>query len=164
MLAIIENEDRVLDAEAVFRQYGDFLFRLSLIMLRSEQDALDAVQDTMLRYMTKAPSFRDEEHRRAWLITVVRNLSRNQLRFRLRHPTTEEIPDIAVMPEEGEFLLEKLQILPEKYRMVIYLYYGEEYSVKEIAGILGISESAADKRLQRGRTLLKEKWEGNYAF
>ena len=46
--------------------------------------------------------------------------------------------------------------LPEKYRIVIYLFYYEDYSVKEIAQILNLTESNIKVRLNRGRKLLKK--------
>ena len=46
--------------------------------------------------------------------------------------------------------------LPEKYRIVIHLYYYEDYTVREIADILKLSESNVKIRLSRGRALLKE--------
>ena len=52
---------------------------------------------------------------------------------------------------------------PEKYRTVIHLFYYENYSIKEIADILKISESNVKVRLNRGRTVLrdtlKEAWD-----
>ena len=46
--------------------------------------------------------------------------------------------------------------LPDKYRIVIHLYYYEEYAVREIAQILKLSESNVKIRLSRGRAMLKE--------
>jgi len=60
-------------------------------------------------------------------------------------------------------LFETVLSLPEKYRIVIHLYYYEDYSIREIAGVLKISESNVKVRLSRGRRLLrktlKEDWE-----
>ena len=60
-------------------------------------------------------------------------------------------------------LFETVMKLPEKYRIVIHLYYFEDYSVHEIAGILRLTESNVKIRLSRGRALLrqtlKEGWE-----
>ena len=50
--------------------------------------------------------------------------------------------------------------LPRKYRVVIYLYYYEEYSVREIADILGKKESTVQTELWRARQKLKQKWKG----
>jgi RNA polymerase sigma factor (sigma-70 family) len=46
--------------------------------------------------------------------------------------------------------------LPEKYRIIIHLFYYEDYSIREIANILKISEANVKVRLTRGRTLLKK--------
>ena len=57
---------------------------------------------------------------------------------------------------EAENLFETVMHLPEKYRIVIHLYYYEDYTVREIADILKLSESNVKIRLSRGRALLKE--------
>ena len=60
-------------------------------------------------------------------------------------------------------LFEEVMKLPEKYRIVIHLFYYEDYSIWEIASILKLSESNVKVRLSRGRTMLKnslqEEWE-----
>ena len=58
--------------------------------------------------------------------------------------------------KESEDLFEKVMLLPEKLRVVIHLFYYEDYSVKEIARILRISESNVKVRLNRGRESLKD--------
>ncbi len=65
--------------------------------------------------------------------------------------------------EESSELFEAVMDLPEKYRIVIHLFYYEDYSVNEIAGILKLTQSNVKVRLSRGRLLLrnklKEDWE-----
>ena len=60
--------------EAAVARYSALLYRHSLVLLAHRQDAEDAVQETFLRYMRHAPSFRDAEHEKAWLLTVNTNL------------------------------------------------------------------------------------------
>ena len=64
---------------------------------------------------------------------------------------------------ESENLFETVMKLPEKYRIVIHLFYYEDYAIREIAEILHLSESNVKIRLSRGRALLrqtlKEEWE-----
>lgn len=57
---------------------------------------------------------------------------------------------------ESENLFETVMCLPEKYRIVIHLFYYEDYSVREIADILKLGESNVKIRLSRGRALLRE--------
>ena len=65
---------------------------------------------------------------------------------------------------ESENLFEEVMKLPQKYRIVIHLFYYEDYSIKEIAEILKLSQSNVKVRLSRARALLKEslKEEWNY--
>ena len=67
------------------------------------------------------------------------------------------IETLAFETPESEDLFETVMKLPEKLRIVIHLFYYEDYSVKEIARILKISESNVKVRLNRGRELLKGK-------
>lgn len=58
---------------------------------------------------------------------------------------------------ESRELLEAIEMLPYKWKIVILLHYIEGYSLKEISGILAISENAVKKRMQRAKKALKEK-------
>lgn len=66
--------------------------------------------------------------------------------------------------EEAGNILADVLMLPRKYRVVIYLFYYEEYTVKEIAGILGKKESTVQTELWRARKKLKEKWKEEQRF
>lgn len=145
------------DIETIIERYGDMLYRLCILMLKNESDAEDAVQETVIKYYRKAPRFADAEHEKAWLIRVATNECRDLLRFRVRHPQAdaESIPGVFdEMPDSG--ILEALASLPEKYRLVLTLYYIEEYRVEDIAKIIGRTSSAVKMRLQKGRKLLEK--------
>ena len=137
-------------------KYSDMLYKICIVILCNELDVQDAIQDTFCRYMEKKPGFRDEEHEKAWLIRVATNISRDMIRFRIRHPkvSIDELENSLVAPEQKETLRELLE-LPVKQKMVIYLHYVEGYHIKEIADILGITEGAVKMRLQRGREQMK---------
>ena len=147
------------DIEGVVRTYGNMLFRICLVMLRNESDAEDAVQDTILRYIQKAPSFDSSEHEKAWLIKVATNRCRDMKRFWLRHPQSD-ITELhgCVSDLESCGIIEALIMIPEKFRIVMTLYYVEEYRIEEIAGMIEKSTSAVKMRLQKGRKLLEEKY------
>ena len=77
------------DIENIVDTYGNVLFRLCLIMLGNAYDAEDAVQETLIKYLQKAPNFKDKEHEKAWLIKVAANKCKDMLRFRTRHMMAE---------------------------------------------------------------------------
>ena len=149
------------DIRKAVLKYSDMLYKICIVILCNEQDVQDAIQDTFCRYMEKKPNFRDEEHEKAWLIRVATNISRDMIRFRIRHPkvSIDELENSLVAPEQKETLRELLE-LPVKQKMVIYLHYVEGYHIKEIADILGITEGAVKMRLQRGREQMKLSMEG----
>lgn len=142
--------------EAVIK-YSDMLYKICIVMLCNEQDVQDAIQDTFCRYLEKKPEFRDEEHEKAWLIKVATNICRDMIRFRVRHPkvSIDEIENTLAAPEQEETLKELLE-LPARQKAVIYLHYVEGYQIKEIAEILGITQSAVKVRLLRGRKQMRE--------
>ena len=152
------------DLEQVMDTYGNMLFRLCIVMLGNSADAEDAMQEVMLKYYRKAPTFADEEHRKAWLLTVAGNQCKDMLRFRAKHPLAEntDIYEYKSSDSESSGILEALITLPEKFRMVLILYYVEEYSVKDIARMIGKTPSAVKMRLQKGRKLLAEVYRKEY--
>ena len=151
------------EIETVVKTYGNRLFRLCLVMLGSESDAEDAVQETMLTYLQKAPEFRDAEHEKAWLITVATNRCKDMLRYRTRHTTVDlECLNEYTEDASGSGILEALMTLPEKFRLVLVLHYVEGYRVEDIAKMIGKSASAVKMRLQKGRNLLRDIYRREY--
>lgn len=144
------------DARRALELYGNSLYRLCSVMTGCPEDAQDAVQECFLRYITKAPDFADSEHEKAWLIRVASNICRDMLRHRKRMSavSTDEIKDISSCEDNAQ-ILDLLVSLDEKYRIVIHLHYVEGYKASEISAMLGISEAAVKKRLQRGRESLR---------
>ena len=153
------SEDAV---RRILRDYGDMLYRLCLILLKCTQDAEDALQETLIKYCRKAPPFESREHEKAWLIRVATNQCRDLLRFRARHPLMEQAQERSLWEPESSGILEALTAVPEPYRIVLTLYYVEEYPVKEIAKIIGRTPSAVKMRLQKGRKLLEEIYRKEY--
>lgn len=144
-------------AESALEKYGDSLMRVAYTYTRNMEDAKDMVQDAFLRLMTGAPQFLTDEHEKAWLIRVTINICKNHLTSAYRKNYAELDENICVYDSYSSGVWEAVGSLPEKYRIVIHLFYYEGYSQKEISKILKITESAVSTRLQRGRNLLKTK-------
>ncbi len=158
---MLENKTEGSDqgVEEVFQAYGNMLYRIAFVMMKNAFDAEDVVQDTLIKYMEhleSGKSFETEEHRKAWLIRVNSNLCKNRLRFYKNHPkiSVEQLSRY-YEKEEDTALMDSLMLLPSKYREVLLLRYVEGYQGREIAGMLGLSESAVRKRLERGREKLR---------
>ena len=150
------------EIETILTTYGDMLFRICLVMLGNSSDAEDAIQETMLTYLQKAPVFRDAEHQKAWLLRTTINECKMYLRYywnskRVEFPGEWEFADYDIVQDHT--LLDSVLSLPRKYREAIHLYYYEELTIKEIAVILEKKESTIKTYLRRGKQLLKRNLE-----
>ncbi len=139
--------------EETIKKHSASMLKAAFSLLKSTADAEDAVQDAFLIYITKAPVFKSEEHRKAWLLRVTVNISKNMLKagWRNNRPPVEDIS----FTDKTDDVLPYVLDLEEKYRIVIHLYYYESYSIKEIAQILNLPAATVGTRLSRGRKLLK---------
>lgn len=145
------------------KKYADMVFRIALNECKNREDAEDMVQNTFLKLLQHKKAFDSEEHQKHWLIRVTINECHSLFTspWRQKTQSLDTIPDSAgnMSPEQGD-LYYAVMDLPARYRHVVYLYYYEEYSIREIADILNVKESTLQTRLMRARTLLKEKMKG----
>ncbi|SFU75449.1 RNA polymerase sigma factor [Butyrivibrio sp. M55] len=152
--------------QELVEMYKDNIYAAAFNICKSAADAEDVVQDTFLQYYMTKKEFDDEKHIRYWLLRVAINKAKNiQSSFRRKNEMSLEdyVETLTFETPESRELFEEVLKLPEKYRVVIHLFYYEDYSVKEIAKILRVTESSVKVRLSRGRAklkdALKEEWE-----
>lgn len=148
------------DIDQVFERYKDRIFAIGFNYFKNSIDADDVVQETFYKFYKSEKDFENEEHLRNWLIRVaVNECKRVTLSswFKKKEPLEDYAKTLVWNdPEESQLFLAVLS-LPKKYRTVIHLHYYEDYSIKEIALLLGISQTAVSTQLLRGRKKLKEK-------
>ena len=139
------------------RDHKDTVFRVAFSCMKNSDDAEDITQTVFLKLFECRNEFESFEHLRNWLIRVTVNQCRTVFRAPWRR--TENIEDYAqrlAMPSpEHTELLQAVMELPEKYRVIIYLFYYEGYSTEEIAGLLGEPAATVRTRLARGRKRLR---------
>ena len=146
--------------ERLVTLYLDCIYRIALNGCKNDMDAEDVVQNTFMKLLEKEECFADDEQAKFWLIRVAMNECKSLWRTSWRRKVTS-MEDLSaepafVMPERSE-LYYAVRELPVKYRQVVHLYYFEDYSVREIANIMKLSETAVQNRLLRARQKLKEK-------
>ena len=148
-----------METQALAAIYRDRLFAAAFEVCRNAADAEDAAQEALLRYHTSEKQFDSEQHIRAWLLRVAINCAKNVSRSFWRRnvvPLADYMETLDFDSGESREIFREVMNLPEKYRLVIHLYYYEDYSVAEIGKILGLTQSNVKVRLSRGRKLLKE--------
>lgn len=145
------------DALSLFQQYRNDVYRLALSYTRSPQEAEDICQTVFLKLLEHPRITPGKE--KQWLMQVTANQCRSLLRSHW-WSRTEPIPDtLPAKSDEADGVREAVMALPPQYRVVIYLYYYAQYSVREIASLLRISPSCVSTRLFRARELLKKRLE-----
>lgn len=152
-----------LSEEELIEKYSDMVYRVAFSRTKNVSDAQDITQDVFLKYIKyikTGNTFRDEEHCKAWLLRVAINTGNSFVTsawFRHR-AALDEVGEVAAeTAEDRSEVYAAVMEMPEKYRIVVHLFYFEELSVKEIATVLKMSETAVKSRLHRARELLKEK-------
>jgi len=148
-----------MESSVLVNKYQDKLFATAYSICKNAQDAEDAVQESFISYHYSTKEFESEEHIKAWLLRVVINKAKNYCRSlwrRINVPLDDYAETLQFECGEDRTLFETVMALPEKYRIVLHLYYFEDYPVKDIAQILSISESNVKVRLSRARAMLKE--------
>ncbi len=148
-----------LPVEMLVERYHQNLFAVAFNVCKNREDAEEVVQDAFIQYHLKKLDFQSEEHIRAWLIRVTINKAKNAARtFWRRHRTSleETMAALNFNDQESEQLFEAVMALPQKYRIVVHLFYYEDYSVHEMAELLSLSESNVKTRLSRARAMLRD--------
>lgn len=151
------------EAERLVNTYSDLILRLSYTYLKSTQDAEDICQTVFLKLLTSGQVFDSPAHEKAWIVRATANACKDVLRssFRRRTVGLEVVAETPAPAAPTGDVLEAVMALPENYRDAVYLYYYEGYSVREIASLLGRSQSAVNAHLSRGRQKLRMTLGGN---
>ena len=151
----------------IYDCYSRYLAATCSRYLPGESDLRDVLQDSFVKIFSSLDKFefRGEGSLKAWMRQVSVNEALKLIRRRKRNDTVEykwdlpdtqeeddPEPDVAEVPPS--VIQKMIQALPEGYRTVLNLYAFEEKSHKEIAGLLGISESTSASQLHRARALL----------
>ena len=148
-----------METQALAETYRDRMFAAAFQVCGNAADAEDAAQEALLRYHISEKQFESEQHIRAWLLRVAINCAKNVSRSFFRRntvPLEDYMDSLEFDSGESREIFREVMNLPETYRLVIHLYYYEDYSVAEIGRILGLTESNVKVRLSRGRQQLKK--------
>lgn len=138
-------------------QYRYQLYITAYTLLRNEADAEDAVCNAILNGYEHLAQLKSSKKFEAWMLAITRNEALKLCNKRMELPGNESVeqllPPVYDNPNE---LWDIVQTLKEDYRIVIILFYYNNLSLRDIAGVLGISTGTVKSRLNRGRKLLKE--------
>lgn len=136
------------------------LYKVARAYFSNDADVADAISETILVCFEKIGTLRKPEYFKTWLIRILINQCNMMLRDRKREVSVAEFPEIMV--ETSQYALvefkQLLENIDEKYRLILVLYYVEDFKIKEIAQLLDMKENTVKTRLKRGRNSLKKEY------
>lgn len=151
----------------VYELYAGKLFATSYKYSRNRQEAEDNLHDGFITIFKKIEQFKNKGSFEGWMKRIVINTTLEKYRKeKVFHLVQEEIEEeITVEVEESDIhiddLLQLIQQLPNRYRLVFNLYVLDGFSHREIAEMLSISEGTSKSNLSRAKLILKNKLENN---
>jgi RNA polymerase sigma-70 factor (ECF subfamily) len=166
--------------EDLVRPLLDPAYGMALTLTRNAADAEDLVQEAALRAFRAFHTFQPGTNFRAWFYRILTNCWYARHRSSKRRPQTVDLDDVSEIymyrqaaasgihdrfVDPARTLLNKLGVekvteaisqLPEEYRVVASLYFLEEFTYAEIAGVLNVPIGTVRSRLHRGRRMLQK--------
>lgn len=182
VLDSLETEEQRITAEFIFEKYKNMMYHTAYDILKNRCDAEDAVADTLIKVCRNIDKLmeRAEKEQKLLVREYTKNTALDRYREKERKPSEsldeillnqdhsdeDEEEDGIEMEELSSFRtsdfggMQKYVIkLPEKYKDILIMRYGEELKNKEIAEILHMSESTVATRIERAKVMLKKMYE-----
>lgn len=133
------------------------MYRIAISMVKNNDDALDCIQDAILKAYEKILKLEDERYFKTWLIKILINMCNDLLSRKSRVIVLPEVNENATYKDDTNSLeiKEVLEKLDDELRIIVVLYYFEDISVKDIADNLGIPVGTVKSRLSRARNKIK---------
>jgi RNA polymerase sigma factor (sigma-70 family) len=154
----------------LYKKFASSMLAVCFRYAKNQDEAEDLLQEGFLKVFQKISSFRREGSFEGWMKRIMINNALNEIKKSRRAPFLEDIevvnetqivdlnePEGNFDPVPADVLLEMIRELPEGYRIVFTLYVMEDFSHREIANELNISENTSKTQLLKARRYLKNK-------
>ncbi|PID15223.1 RNA polymerase subunit sigma-70 [Sporosarcina sp. P34] len=164
------------DLNALYEEYGRYIYHLCLKLTRNKEEAEDLMQDVWVKVVRYSGEMSEVNRMKAWLTTICMNTFRDRYRKNVRQsqyvmnqPDTLDVPILDLVPSTAktpaelmeqndisELVQQKISELDGIYRKTIEYFYVNQYSLVEIAGLMSVSIGTVKSRLFRAKKYLKE--------
>lgn len=157
---LVLQMDRTWFSEQI-RDREKAMYALAMSYMKQEDDALDCMQQCILKAYEHLDSLRDPSKFKSWIYGILVNCCKDELRRKKRDGYPEEqtadrpAPEPPVTTETKQILWNTVNRLPETYRTVLILFYYEDLPTAEIAEVTDTRSATVRKQLERARELLR---------
>lgn len=170
--SIIEDligHDREKLLDQLMDNYGQSLLQLAYSYVRNREVAEDLTQEIFVKCYQRLDQYQRKSTLKTWLWRIASNHCKDYLRSwhhnniviseeQAKHTSSQEkeVENQVIQRYEDEQLVTTVMSLPDTYREVIYLFYFEELSIKEISYLTGVNQNTIKTRLKRAKEILKD--------
>ncbi|EJQ91947.1 sigma-70 family RNA polymerase sigma factor [Bacillus cereus ISP3191] len=169
MIEAFEIEDKEDLIDEIMNKYGQEVLQLVYSYVNNKEVAEDVTQDIFVKCYKSLHTYKGNSNLKTWLWRIAINHCKNYLKswynkkvivteddFTYMESQKESVEQIVIQNAEDSRLASAVMSLPIKYREVIYLFYYEELSIKEIAIVIEVKENTIKTRLKKAKELLKK--------
>ena len=138
--------------------YRESMYQIAYAILKNNEDAADAMQDTILICWEKIDTLRHARYFKTWMTRILINRCNRLYSQRSRTTDLNEGTFSSISPDPAARMewQEMMHQLTDNQRIVVELYYAQQFKIHEIADILDITPSAVKNRLHTARKVLKQ--------
>ncbi|NOU70301.1 sigma-70 family RNA polymerase sigma factor [Paenibacillus sp. LMG 31458] len=153
-------------------RHKSYIYTLVYRMVPHKETAEDLTQEVFVKLFRSLAHFRGDAKFTTWLYRMTTNLVTDFRRSQKRKPyealldkmkgwftdAREQPEEMAMLRDEQERMQALLSELPDKYRLIMYLFHYKQLSYQEMSEVTGLPMKTLETRLYRGKAMLKEKW------
>jgi len=163
----IEDKEDLIDE--IMNKYGQEVLQLMYSYVNNKEVAEDLTQDIFVKCYKSLHTYKGNSNLKTWLWRIAINHCKDYLKswynkkvivteddFTYMESQKESVEQIVIQSAEDSRLASAVMNLPIKYREVIYLFYYEELSIKEIAIVIDVKENTIKTRMKKAKELLKK--------
>ena len=143
------------EIEDIVNEYSKMIFQIAFQNTFIKSVAEDITQEVLIKVWKNIKHIKDDNHLKAWLIRVTINACKDSNRKYDKKEVPLEETEIEYFDKETSEIFEELKKLKPINRNIIYLYYYEGYTIKEISKILKMNANTVSTNLKRARKELK---------
>lgn len=169
---ILGNEDKEAVLNDLMNTYGQDILRLVYSYVNDKAMAEDLTQEIFVKCYKSLHTYKGNANIKTWLWRIAINHCKDYLKSwhnkyvivsenesTNNNTNKEMIEQLVIQREDDHQLVIAIMNLPIKYREVLYLFYYENLSLKELSVLIGKNENTVKTRLRRAKELLKERLE-----
>lgn len=158
--------------DLLYEKYKNLVIRTAYLITGNKSDSEDVAQETFVKVYLHISELKNDAGFKPWMMQILVRTAYRTGKKKSREVPDEEIERLSesgsvlsplgqmIKKEEAEMIARAVAALPMKQKAAVILYYYNELTVGEIAGLLGCREGTVKSRLHTARKFLKGKLEG----